>query len=229
VGVGDELSDREPDPHPAVEHPARTALGDPVHPDGIRTGEHVNPVPALAAAVDEVDPTAVVTIRLRSKRAPLPEKNATPWRAHWSRRSRTQSRSMGRWRVPLSPPQMTQEIPVRSTGPRGDSRGSTDTNLAAEGTWRSTGTRICHQCRLSALNPSMTLGSGSSTPAAASMSLRIARRVGVISLPGRPGPPACPGIAHHGGELRVTRRESMTPGRFDSTWYKWRWSAAITA
>jgi len=71
VGGGDELPGRELIPRPAVKHPARPALADPAHPDGTRRSWYFHPIPALAAAVDEVDPATIVTISLRSKRAPL--------------------------------------------------------------------------------------------------------------------------------------------------------------
>jgi hypothetical protein len=73
VGGGEESAARELIPRPAVKHPARPALADPAHPDGsIRTSWYFHPIPALAAAVDELDPATIVTISLRSKRAPLP-------------------------------------------------------------------------------------------------------------------------------------------------------------
>ncbi len=73
MGGGEEsAAARELIPRPAVEHPARPALADPAHPDGIRTSWYFHPIPALAAAVDEMDPATIVTISLRSKRAPLP-------------------------------------------------------------------------------------------------------------------------------------------------------------
>jgi len=71
VGGGEESAARELIPRPAVKHPARPAFADPAHPDGIRTSWYFHPIPALAAAVDEVDPATIVTISLRSKGAPL--------------------------------------------------------------------------------------------------------------------------------------------------------------
>ncbi len=73
MGGGEEAAARELIPRPAVKHPARPALADPAHPDGIRTSWYFHPIPALAAAVDEMDPATIVTISLRSKRAPLLE------------------------------------------------------------------------------------------------------------------------------------------------------------
>ena len=60
------------------------------------------------------------------------KKNGTPAPTHWSLTSRTQSGSMGRWRVPLSPPTITQWMPVRSSGPSGPRSGSTDRNLTGQ-------------------------------------------------------------------------------------------------
>jgi hypothetical protein len=51
AGGGEEPAARELTPCPAVKHPARPALADPAHPDGIRTSWYFHPIPVLAAAI----------------------------------------------------------------------------------------------------------------------------------------------------------------------------------
>src|SRR5436190_19142019 len=64
------------------------------------------------------------------------KKNGTPFSRHWRRIALTHDCRKGRAPKPLSPPTITQWIPLRLIGPRSSSSGSIDRKRTAAGVFR---------------------------------------------------------------------------------------------